>query len=128
MEGSSQSTGVVLEFERAAMKNDPMPDGLCLVDQCMFQALANLYARYRLGIISREQARAEKGRMLYEYAKRKEQSRAESALAAWRANILKATEQARTQYRRERTRQAGDALCSAIEGVLTLPAVDTPHG
>ena len=42
-------------FERAAMQNDPMPEGLTGAEQILYQGLALLYSRYRSGQLSREQ-------------------------------------------------------------------------
>ena len=45
----------ISDLERAAMHGKPMPDGLSLIDQVYFQGLAYLYARFRAGMITREQ-------------------------------------------------------------------------
>ena len=49
-----------LPFERAALRGDPMPEGMALYEQAAFQALRGLYALYRRGGISREDAAREK--------------------------------------------------------------------
>ncbi len=49
-----------LEFEKAAMRNDPMPQGLRLSEQKAYTSLRNLYAQYFLNLISLETAKAEK--------------------------------------------------------------------
>ena len=45
-------------FERAAMQNDPMPEGLTGAEQILYQGLALLYSRYRSGQLSREKRRS----------------------------------------------------------------------
>lgn len=54
-------------YERAAMNNDPMPDGLDHIDMAMYQALASLYWRYHAGGISRDNAKIEKGKLMHKY-------------------------------------------------------------
>lgn len=51
-------------FERAAMQNDPMPEGLTGAEQILYQGLALLYRRYRSGQLSREQGRREKAQLV----------------------------------------------------------------
>lgn len=100
-------------YETAAMHGDPAPDGLTFPDQCMFQALSALYARYRLGKISREQASIEKRQLIRDY---------ETAMYRWElgnhyAEIIKRTEAARNAYRLNRTPESADRLLQAIDGV-----------
>ncbi|MCD8127862.1 MAG: hypothetical protein LUD82_10675 [Clostridiales bacterium] len=47
-------------FERAAMQNDPMPEGLTGAEQVLYQGLALVYARYHAGDIDRQTAQKEK--------------------------------------------------------------------
>lgn len=61
------STGVVLSFESAAMRGDEMPRGLSAPDQSLFIALRSLYWQVKKGIIDRDQAVAEKMKLLDEY-------------------------------------------------------------
>ena len=61
------STGVVLSFESAAMRGDEMPRGLSAPDQSLFFALRSLYWQVKKGIIDRDQAVAEKMKLLDEY-------------------------------------------------------------
>lgn len=114
----SNGTGVVLEFERPAMNGHPMPDGLPLEDQAMFQALSLLYARYRRGEITREMASGEKGKLLYEYDRRKRMAKSADALASWHAELRKSIEGAQCRYRKERTLEAADDLSAVLDGRL----------
>ena len=41
------------ELERTAMRGEPMPGGLSLVNQVYFQGLKYLYAQFRAGFIDR---------------------------------------------------------------------------
>ena len=53
------------EFERQAMKNEPCPKGLDIVDTAVYMALRYLYAMYRNGLISREKASEEKNTIVF---------------------------------------------------------------
>lgn len=63
----SQGTGIVLPYEKAAMRGDPMPEGLKSYDITMFQNLSLLYERYRRKMIDRDQATREKKSLLEAY-------------------------------------------------------------
>ena len=56
-----------LNFERQAMKGEPIPKGLDIADSCLYIALKNLYAMYRNKLISREDAKEEKRRLIYNW-------------------------------------------------------------
>ena len=53
-----------VEFEKGAMRGDPLPKGLDIADSCLYIALKNLYAMYRKGLISRKDATEEKRKMI----------------------------------------------------------------
>lgn len=59
------------EFERKAMKNEPCPKGLDVVDTAVYMALRNLYSMYRHGLISREKATDEKKTIIFNMTKDK---------------------------------------------------------
>lgn len=63
----NERTGITLPYEQAAMRGDPMPEGLKSCDCTMFQNLSLLYQRYRKGMIDREQAIKEKKTLLDAY-------------------------------------------------------------
>lgn len=54
-------------FEGQAMYGKPLPQGLDIVDSCLYIALKNLYAMYRNKLISREDATEEKRRLIYNW-------------------------------------------------------------
>lgn len=106
-----------LPYERSAMHNEPMPEGLDLSDQLCYQALALLYARYHSGKITREQGEKE-ARMIRR--KREENIKSnefgekcrENSVRLWR-NI----EQSVMDYQKNRTTGSADKLLIAIYGV-----------
>lgn len=59
------------EFERKAMKNEPCPKGLDVVDTAIYMALRYLYLMYRHGLISREKAADEKKTIIFNMTKDK---------------------------------------------------------
>ncbi len=105
-----------LPYERQAMQAQPMPDGLSLEDQLMYQALSILYARYKRHELTREQAAADKGRLLYEHDRRVRSAEADRRLAKWHTDLRKSIEAAQCYYRKERTIENADALSAAIDG------------
>lgn len=56
------------ELEKLAAKGEQMPDGLTAPEQLLFQSLRQLYALYKTGRIKKEWAKAEKTKILQEYA------------------------------------------------------------
>lgn len=55
------------EIEKLANRGEKMPEFSSLADVCLYQALANLYARYRDRKIDIEQASAEKVQIVRAY-------------------------------------------------------------
>ncbi len=105
-----------LPYERQAMQAQPMPEGLSLEDQLMYQALSILYARYKRHELTREQATAEKGKLVYEHDRRKKIEGASSDLAKWHHDLRREIEAAQCRYRKEHTIEAADALSAALDG------------
>lgn len=55
------------QIEIRAMHNDPMPDSLELPEQLLFLAFQHLHASVRAGQLTRDQARAEKLKLLDQF-------------------------------------------------------------
>lgn len=118
-----------LPYEREAMRGNLMPDGLRLHDQSAFQALRNLYERYKRGAITKEDASAEKRLIIAQ------RNREESSFEQSRKNILlhaklwKKIEAAGNRYGRERTIENADAFYQAVYGcTLKEPDDGGEHG
>ena len=86
-----------------------------LVDQLMFQALANLYGRFYGKQISKEAAATEKKELLRNY----EHWKFMWSMGDHWAAMLKGTEMARTEYRKNPTLENADKLLAAIDGLPT---------
>ena len=109
---STQSTGVTLPYEKQAMNGDEMPDGLPYYDQLLFQQLRLLYDSFKKGIINRETAQKEKRQMLDEY---------ESYKIQWKmidevSDIVRRTELARADFRKNPSIETAERLAATIEG------------
>ena len=57
-----------IDFERQAMRGEPIPRQLDIVDSCLYMALVYLYKAYRAGLMGRAEAKREKDTLLYNYA------------------------------------------------------------
>ena len=100
-------------YERIAINGGEMPDGLEWYDRQMFLQLRILYYQYKNGIIDRNTAKREKRKMVSDYEHQKWQS----DLVKFVSSKIKATEQARQAYRKNRTLENADAIILAFEGV-----------
>lgn len=127
-------------WERAAMDGGVMPDGLSPAEQCAFQALAHLYARFRLKVINREEGHLEKGKIIYATEKQLKADRAASDLAAWQADLCRNVEAAQNRYMRAKRRmeqhpddpsmvaaalEAADLMCAVVDGrIRSVPKIE----
>lgn len=104
-------------WEAAAMRNDPMPDGLPLEEQKAFQALGHLYARFHLNQITREDGSREKGMIVHSVYAERQNRIVRERLSAHSAQMFKAVESAANAYAKERTLENADRLYEAIYGL-----------
>lgn len=110
---SESKTGIVLPYEKAAIRGDEMPDGLSFPDQLMYIALRSLYSQVRQGIIPRDAGVREKRKIMPQY----ERYRSGWDCGLEWAKKLKVTEAARAAYRKNRSLTAADELVAIMEGV-----------
>lgn len=113
MVSESESTGITLPYEKAAMAGDEMPSGLEYPDQILFLELRMLYAQKKAKVIDRDRAVTEKKRLLDTY--RVHQFN-DSMGKEWAAQI-KLTELARAEYRKNPTIENANKLVALIEGM-----------
>ena len=109
---------LTFSWERSAMENGDMPDGLPLEEQMAFQAVAHLYGRYRLKLINRETGHIEKGKIRYALDLRKRQADTDRRLAKHHADMLRDMEGAANSYAKNRTLENADRLYQVIYGML----------
>lgn len=110
------------QIEDLAFRNTPMPKGLDLAEQMLFQALRRLYQYAKLVQMAPERGRMEKLAILREYEKRAAQVRhMEHTAAMW-----KAIEAAANRYGTERTLENADAFYEAVYGAGLKRKEDKP--
>ena len=99
------------DFERQAMRGDPLPQTLDIVDSCCYIALKNLYAMYKKGLMSRRDATDEKKRIVYNWTTDKSKieflNRSSDAL---RKKIGEASD----AYKENPRQETADALYAAL--------------
>lgn len=109
---------MVFSFEKDAEQGNPMPDGLSLPDQLAYQFLVNLYDRLRRGVITRDQAAEEKGKMTYQHSVSNNILNSYQTMGSWWAGMHKALEAAQIAYQKDRTLENADRLSAALDGRL----------
>lgn len=113
----------VSPLEYAAINNEPMPDGLRIYDQMLYQGLAWLYARYHARQISREQGQIEKQKLIVARDRLARESESVMRMSQYYAETYKALAQSSIKYAKERTVEAADAMYEALYSV-PLPKTD----
>lgn len=93
------SAGFTFPWEQAAMRNDDMPDGLCIYEQAAFQAVRYLYRLYHEKAIDREAAGKEKLKIRKALDAEIENAKFQDRLAKYRADMFKRVEAANSAYR-----------------------------
>ena len=104
----------VSALEYAAMNNEPMPDGLRIYDQMLYQGLACLYARYHARQISREQGQIEKQKLVVARDRLAREEECIWKYSKYYADVYAALSQASSAYAKERTLEHADALYEAL--------------
>lgn len=112
MSEENKSTGVVFSWEQQAIRGEEIPTGLEYPDQVLFLSLRMLYAQKRAGVIDRETAISEKKKLLDQYRIYKFRDDMEKQ---W-VRMVKDTEIARSEYRKNHSVENGMKLISIIEG------------
>ena len=120
-----EDSGMVFEFERSAMRGDPIPDGLSAADRVAYISLREVYAQYHRKVISREVGAADKKIIV---RARDEESRLMAFGDQCRDHAVKlwsAVGGAAAEYRKNRTLESADKLLEAIYGV-GIPGGEDP--
>ncbi len=94
----------------------PMPSGLSLSEQEAFQGLRYLYQRHANGMVSKDQASAEKQLILKVLRNEKEQATVYAKLMDRCIKLERDIQHAASAYNRERTLEHADALIAAVYG------------
>lgn len=130
-------------WERSAMDGGKMPDGLSAAEQKAWQAMAYLYARFRLKVITREDGHLEKGKIKYILEQEMTSDRAAADLAAWHADLRRNIEAAQNRYMRAKRKmeqypddpsmvaavlEAADLMCAVVDGRIRVVPKEDEHG
>lgn len=107
----------VSPLEYAAMNNEPMPDGLRIYDQMLYQGLAWLYSRYHARQISREQGQVEKQKLIVARDRLARESESVMRMSQYYAETYKTLAQSSIKYAKERTIEVADAMYEALYSV-----------
>lgn len=108
-------------WEREAMRGEEMPEGLSLPDQMAYTTLRNVYQAYYSKVISRDAATIEKGRLKYQYDRAVRKMNFDRKLSAHHVRITKATEAAKSAFRKTPSIEAGLRLCQVMDGIKLPP-------
>lgn len=103
-------------WEQAAIYGEEMPDGLSQAEQCAFQAIAYLYARYRLKMIDREAGHREKLLIKAELERRISNDAFARRCTQYHVELTRKIELAHIEYRKDRTIEAADRLSAVLDG------------
>ena len=110
--GMADETGIVLPWEKDAMAGLEMPDGLSYPDQILYLELRMLYHQYYQKVIDRDTATKEKKKLLDEY---RVNQFMEELGKQW-VEVVRMTDIARCDYKKNRTLENADRLIEIIEG------------
>lgn len=103
-------------WEAQAKRNAPMPDGLKQSEQLAYQALALLTARYRLGAVDAEQAKAERRQIDKQYVI----NSANEGFIKWVVDLRTRIEIAHDRYRLDPTAENAEQLSKVIDGFVRI--------
>lgn len=105
------------KYERQAMKNEPMPDGLKQHEQMAYLALRNIYNAYYAEKLSKEQAGEEKRKVLAEYDNAKKQYELEMKSYKYRARQTLMTANLVSEFNKNPSIETAQKLCNVLDGI-----------
>lgn len=103
-------------FERDAMKGEPLPHGLDIADSCLYVGLKHLYAMYYGKHISRNEAREEKNRLVYNWTRGKSKL---EFLSREALSLSTRISNASEEYKNNPCIETADALYAALYNLPT---------
>lgn len=104
-------------WERAALREEGLPEGLNLEAQLAFLSLRHLAAAYRLRMVSQEQAAAEKQKILGEYQRREEAAAFRRQVDAYHVKLTQDTEGAKIACMKNPTPENLRRLVRIMDGI-----------
>lgn len=109
-----KSVGMVFGFEVEAANREPMPDGLSIVDAAAYQALANLYARYKAGFIDKDSAIKEKKKIQKSW----KDGKVSDELNRYHVKLDRDTEAAKSAFLKNKTIENAERLIKIMDGII----------
>lgn len=105
------------ELERAAMNDEPMPDGLKVYEQIYFWGLSEIYRCYRNGQIKREEGSKRKKILIRECEQLRQKYEEYFEWCTYYQILYCRISQASSNYAKERTLENADKLYELIYNV-----------
>ena len=99
------------------MRGAELPDGLPLYDQMAYLSLRTLYHDYHEKRLDRKTASAEKRRIVGAWDKAKRTVEFERELAFSRARVIRDTDFAKAEVRRDPSPENAIRLCNVLDGL-----------
>lgn len=104
-------------WERAALRGEPLPEGLPAEEQSAYLALRQVYRDYDSGVLSQAEAAGEKGRIVRQAREAGKRRVFGERLAARRWQVLRETEAAKTACRKHPSPENALRLCDVMDGL-----------
>lgn len=109
-------------FEKAVKENQPMPDGMSILDQRTFVLLSRIYTQFRAGLYTKEKAGQEKDKLWKEWKAEKDKKAFEDKLIRHHVIITRETERLRAEIMKSESVEERAALAvelvKAIDGMV----------
>ena len=114
------------EIQVAAYDFKRIPDSDLPAAECLlWYMLRDIYDRYRNGLITQAEGEAEKQKAMQRYKENRSALESAEAFIRFNAKMWQVTEQARSNYRINRTLENADALVEAWDGAKARKDVIT---
>lgn len=128
MGSGGQGTGVVFEFEQAAINGKEMPAGLSSEDQNLFLSLRMLYYQVRIGLIDRNTGIAEKKKLVRAYNDTKRVNAFGEVCRSHSIQMWREIEGLKCEFRKNPSLDVAARMVDVIDGIKPkgLAAGGTP--
>ena len=102
-----------LPYERAAQQGEPLPAGLSYPDEITYLSLRMVYAAIRDHVIDTAAGKTERAKLIDDLRVWKYQAE----MGTHWVQLIKDTELARAEYRKNPCKETADALVNTLEGL-----------
>lgn len=116
-------------WETAAVRGEPVPDGLGLIDRLAYFSMKGVYAQYRAGQLTKEEAQREKAEIKALCGESTETIERQQTIFRAVESVLTDTADLRREIRKvttaEEVARLGLELCSVLEGRMTMTGYES---